>query len=298
MEANPTRRVVVVSRPSELDGLLARHGTPGQARFFVESRGGDLREVEERHARLRAARHALSQAIPVDWRRVEISRSDLARFLFEPEDIVVIVGQDGLVANVAKYLCGQPVLGFDPDPGQNAGVLVRHAPREAEELLRSVGAGTHPCEKRSMVEAQLAGGERLVALNEIFVGHRSHQSARYTIEVDGGTEAQSSSGLIVSTGTGATGWASSIERERRESPELPAAGSQSLAWFVREAWASCATGTTLTAGRLEAGEHLRVVSHMDGGVLFGDGIETDYLALPWGQPAVIQRASVELQLVV
>ena len=41
-------------------------------------------------------------------------RGDLDRFLFEPDDLVVIVGQDGLVANVSKYLDGQPVVGINP----------------------------------------------------------------------------------------------------------------------------------------------------------------------------------------
>lgn len=41
-------------------------------------------------------------------------RGDLDRFLFEPDDIVLALGQDGLVANVAKYLDGQPVIGSNP----------------------------------------------------------------------------------------------------------------------------------------------------------------------------------------
>ena len=31
------------------------------------------------------------------------------------EDIVVVVGQDGLVANTLKYLQGQPVIAVNPD---------------------------------------------------------------------------------------------------------------------------------------------------------------------------------------
>jgi hypothetical protein len=32
-----------------------------------------------------------------------------------------------------------------------------------------------------MVQAELDDGQRLLALNEIFVGHRTHQSARYRL---------------------------------------------------------------------------------------------------------------------
>lgn len=42
-----------------------------------------------------------------------IKRAHFDRFVFAPEDVVIAVGQDGLVANVAKYLDGQPVLGIN-----------------------------------------------------------------------------------------------------------------------------------------------------------------------------------------
>ncbi len=50
----------------------------------------------------------------------------------------MVVGQDGLVANVAKYVQAQPVIGVDPLPGANAGVLVAHRGSEVSRLLRSV----------------------------------------------------------------------------------------------------------------------------------------------------------------
>ena len=44
-----------------------------------------------------------SAAISTDWRRGAVERTDLDRFLFEPGDIVVAVGQDGR--------CGWQVVG-------------------------------------------------------------------------------------------------------------------------------------------------------------------------------------------
>ena len=54
---------------------------------------------------------------------------------------MVAVGQDGLVANVAKYLDGQPVIGVDPEPGRNPGVLVRHTAGAVAGLLAAVDDG-------------------------------------------------------------------------------------------------------------------------------------------------------------
>ena len=290
-------RVVLVSRPSELAELVDRHGTLRQAAWYLERQGVALADLQQAHARLDAALAAVSGAIPPTWRRVRVARSGLDRFLFEPEDVIVAVGQDGLVANVAKYLEGQPVVGVNPDPDRIDGVLVRHPVAAAADLLRDVAAGRARPAARTMVEASTDDGQRLRALNEVFLGHRSHQSARYTLAVGGQTERQSSSGLLVSTGTGATGWALSVSRAIGAAFALPQPTDPALAWFVREPWPSRRTGATVTAGLLAGGE-LVVCSEMNGGgVLFGDGLEDDAIALPWGRRVRVGPAPVRLHLV-
>jgi hypothetical protein len=289
-------RIVVVHRRTELDELVARHGTRGQAGFFLGSRGRSLEELDERDAAVRRALETVTVAIPIDWRRSDVERADLDRFLFTPEDVVVVVGQDGLVANVAKYLDGQPVIGVNPEPDRNPGVLVRHAPEEFEGVLGAVVSGTAAYETRTMVEASLDDGQVLIALNEVFVGHPSHQSARYRLRAQGGEERQSSSGVIVSTGTGGTGWCRSVWQQSHSKLELPGSADQRLVWFVREAWPSPATGTSLAEGELEVGNALRLVAETDGLVVFGDGVESDRLTLSWGQEITVRVANRSLRL--
>jgi hypothetical protein len=290
-------RVVLVSRRTELDELLARHGTTAQAAFFLSTRGRDLDEVAARADAHRAALAEAAAAIPPDWRRGSVERSDLDRFLFTPEDIVVVVGQDGLVANVAKYLDGQPVVGVDPEPGRNAGVLVTHSPAAVAPILESLAGQTVPLHRRTMVSAETDDGQDLSALNELYVGHPTHQSARYRLAVgDAPPERQSSSGLIVSTGTGATGWCASIHRATASTVPLPAPEEPALAWYVREAWPSPATGVEHTEGRLENGATLQIVSETDGLVVFGDGVEADRLTLAWGQSVTLRVSSRQLCL--
>jgi hypothetical protein len=289
-------RVVVVHRRTELDELLLRHGTRGQAQFFLSSRGRSLEEVDNRHATLARALGDVSAAIAIDWRRADVERGDLGRFQFTEDDVVVAVGQDGLVANVAKYLDGQPVIGVDPDPARNAGALVRHAPQDFAEILEAVVTGSAVFEERAMVEAELDDRQTLVALNEVFVGHPTHQSARYRIRSDGEEERQSSSGVIVSTGTGATGWSRSISLQAHSRIVSPQPSDRRLVWFVREAWPSPATGTSLVEGVLEQGTLLRLVAETDGLVVFGDGIESDRLTLGWGQEIRVGLSERSLRL--
>ena len=145
--------------------------------------------------------------------------------------------------------------------------------------------------------ARLDDGQELSGLNEVFIGHASHQSARYQLTTpDGRAERHSSSGLIVSTGTGATGWCASIALERG-GRALPAPTDPRLAWFVREAWPSPITGTSLTEGALEAGERLRVTVASDQLVVFGDGMEDDRLTASWGQEITVQLGERPLRLV-
>ncbi len=149
-----------------------------------------------------------------------------------------------------------------------------------------------------MVEARLDDGQRLLALNEIYVGHQTHQSARYVLHAGGEHERQSSSGLIVATGTGASGWARSISRERGSPLPLPRPEDRRLAFFVREAWPSLDSGTNLTEGIIDGDERLSFISEMEqGGVAFGDGIESDRLSVGWGQEITIGVASELLRLV-
>ncbi len=291
-------RVVLVTRPTDLEALLARHGTRDQARFFLETRGQKIEGVEDRHRAFAWALQSVLRAIPVKWRRVRLDRGDLATFVFEPGDLIAVVGPDGLVANVAKYLQGQPVLGFNPEAARFRAVLAPHAPEAAADLLADAAAGRAALQARSMVEARLDDGQRLLALNEVFLGHRSHQSARYRLRLAEKEERHSSSGLIVATGTGATGWARSISLERHATLALPAPVDPRLAFFVREAWPSPWTQTGLTEGLLSEHRVLEVTSEMnEEGVIFGDGIEADHLDFAWGMRAEVRLAPETLNLV-
>lgn len=290
-------RVVLVTRETDFERLLATHATRDQARFFLKSRGQTIEPVEDRHRAFIDVVRRARLAIPEDWRVARVSRRDLDRFLFGPEDIVVAIGQDGLVANLAKYVDSQTVLGVNPDPAFSDGVLARLSIGDLPSALSAVAAGQAIIERRTMARATLDDGQNLDALNEIFIGHSTHQSARYLVEHAGQSETQSSSGLIVSTGTGATGWAKSIMTSTGRGT-MPGASEPALAFFVREPWASVATSATLVWGRSDATTPLVIISRMnDGGVIFADGIEHDHLDFSWGRRVTVQASPRVLSLV-
>jgi hypothetical protein len=170
--------------------------------------------------------------------------------------------------------------------------LVPHSPSDVPDLLSARNV-----EERTMVAARTDDGQKLLALNEIYVGNRTHQSARYRLaSPEGLEERQSSSGLLIGTGTGSTGWCRSAWQERGSLLRLPSPAEPALCWFVREAWPSPATGTSCTEGLLTATDHLTITAEADL-VIFGDGIESDTLTITWGQRLEVSVADIHLNLV-
>ena len=68
-------------------------------------------------------------------------------------------------------------------------------------------------------------------------------------------------------------------------------------FFSREPFPSVTTGTSLSEGLVEKDASVTVECELtEGGVVFGDGIESDSIALAWGQRVVVERADRVLRL--
>lgn len=305
------RKVVLVTRRTRLDELIVRHNTLAQARFYIEHLGadfGDYLAENEAYARsLRVAVEALER-----WGRYQLlDRQMLANFVFGPSDIVVALGQDGVVANTMKYLDGQPLIGLNPEPSRWDGVLLPFGPGDLAQVLAETAAGRRAVKSVTMAQATLSDGQMLRAVNDLFIGPRTHTSALYELSYAGKTEFQSSSGLIVSTGLGSTAWMKSVvtgSMAIAQSFGLSGRGFsyQPLPWdtpqlefAVREPFPSRASQASLVHGRFGSDTPLRIRSRMpDSGVIFSDGIEADFLRFAAGMEAVISISPVRGQLVV
>ena len=306
-------KLVVVTRKSALEELVIRFGTRDRARFYIERSSGDYAEYEAAHTTYQSARTTLKSAIPQGVRTQWIDRLFLPTFVFGPQDLVLTLGQDGLVVNVAKYLDHQPVIAINPDPHRIDGVLLPFTLSQAGQALVRVLSGSPVCESVTMAQVELNDGQRLLAVNDLFLGPRSHGSARYRISHGGTSEIQCSSGVIVSTGAGSTGWFRSIlagaagvvegfeqtERHRilRESFRFPW-DSRRLAFSVREPFTSRTSAATLVFGWIESQTEFILESLMPNhGVIFSDGFEDDALQFNSGSVARIHIADRVLRLV-
>jgi NAD kinase len=299
MSAAQNRKVVLVTRQTRLEELVARYQTLGQAQFYLEHLGADfadyLRENEAYAASLRVVAEALQA-----WGRYQIiDRTHLTNYIFAADDIVVTLGQDGMVANTLKYLNGQPLVGVNPEPKRWDGILLPFEPSQILSVLPQVAKDARATSLVTMVQATLSDGQVLRGVNDLFIGPKSHTSALYDIEFRGVKEAQSSSGLVVSTGLGSTAWlksivtgsvgiAKAVGHGQEDCYEPIPRDADHLIFAVREPFGSRASQTSMLYGEIKRTEALTLRSRMpDNGVIFSDGMESDFLRFTAGMEAKI-----------
>jgi hypothetical protein len=234
-----------------------------------------------------------------------LERRYLSNFIFGAGDLVVVLGQDGLVANTMKYLDGQQLVGVNPDPGRWDGVLLPFKTADLDRIVPEAFSRKRAIKTVTMAQVLLNTGESLLAVNDFFIGRRSHVSARYRIAVGGREERHSSSGIIVSTGFGSTGWLRSIYAGLAAVARTTTNGdggtsgaeaydghfawdADQLHYFVREPYPSRITQAGIVIGLIHGRETLQIVSEMpEQGVIFSDGIEADFLDFNSGAEAVV-----------
>jgi hypothetical protein len=295
------RKIVLIVRPTRLDDLVTRLNTVQQAQFYVEHLGADFSDYLIEHKHYREAVQRAEEVLRAFGRVQRLDRRYVPNFLFGAEDGVVVLGQDGLVANTLKYLDGQRVIAINPDPARWNGVLLPFTIDDLPRIMAEETKRQRPVKSVTMAKATLNTGQTLYAVNDLFIGQRSHVSARYQISVGGQEERQSSSGIIVSTGLGSTGWLKSVyagwatTTRRLLGHDAAPVGDGSFPWdadylhyVVREPYPSRNTEAGLVIGTIAEGGRMRVISEMpDNGVVFSDGIEADYLEFNSGTEATV-----------
>lgn len=302
-------KLVIVTRRTRLEELVQRFNSRGQAKFWIERSGGDFADYVREDDAYRRSLDGVRRGLDLGLKVQSLERSLVPTFLFSENDLVVPVGQDGLVANTAKYAGAQPIVGVNPDPARFDGVLLPFTPESARPAVEGVLAGRARIREVTLAEAALNDGQTLLAFNDLFVGARTHVSARYRLKVGRATEIQSSSGLLVSTGAGSTGWLSSVFNMAAGLAAFTGgtAGKRpSLAWedprlvfAVREPFVSRHSQAGIVAGWIEKGGELVVESLMpSGGAIFSDGIEADFLPFDSGRIVRIRGAGRRARLVV
>ncbi len=299
---------IIVKNKTRLEALVERFNTKSQAKFYIERLGGDFHDYEMEddifHDSLNSLQSQLSKVI----KHKIVDRTYLPSYLFSDKNMIVVIGQDGLVANTAKYSQARPIVAVNPDKQRYDGVLLPFDTTNFIGGVESVLSDNYQSLKVNFAEARLNDGQRLLAFNDLFIGASSHISARYKLSFNESTEEQSSSGIIVSTQAGSTGWLSSVFNmaygvtglfEKNMKPKQPKLKENQLLFAVREPFKSIRTQADISVGLINNQKHLRIESLMPtGGIIFSDGIESDFLQFNSGTIATIGIAKETANLII
>lgn len=298
---------IIVKNKTRLEVLIERFNTRAQAKFYIERQGGNFEEYVAEHETFYSSLLVLQTRLSKLIKNKVVERAFVPSYIFTEKNLIVVIGQDGLVANTAKYSNGLPIIAVNPDKKRYDGILLPFDTGNFGHAVEKVLTGIFSYKTVRFAEAKLNDGQRLLAFNDLFIGAASHISARYKISFNNQSEEHSSSGLIVSTQSGSTGWLSSIFNmaygvtslfEKNLKPKKPKLSNNDLLFAVREPFQSIRTQTGITTGIIKGKNYLRLESLMPtGGVIFSDGIESDFLHFNSGTIASIGLANETAVLV-
>jgi len=298
---------IIVKNKTRLESLIERFNTKAQAKFYIERLGGNFEDYVEEHETFQESLNSLQTQLSRVIKHKTLERTFMPSFIFSENNLIVVIGQDGLVANTAKYSKGIPMVAVNPDKQRYDGVLLPFDTSNFIGGVESVISNNYHSKTMRFAEAKLNDGQRILAFNDLFIGASSHISARYKISYNKNQEEQSSSGLIVSTQAGSTGWLSSIFNmaygvtslfEKDLKLKRPKLKENELLFAVREPFQSMRTQTGITAGVIKNQNVLTIESLMPtNGVIFSDGIETDFLRFNSGSIATIGIAPETAKIV-
>lgn len=312
MERLSENNLILVKRKTRLEDLISRYNTLSQAKFYIEHLGSDFSDyIAEDHT----YQYAVSQVVNdmSAFGRVQVvDRDFISNFIFGENDIVIVIGQDGLVANTLKYLNNQLCIGVNPDPSRWNGVLLPFQVSDLQHLIPDVFKSRRQVKEVSMAKASLNDGQQIYAVNDLFIGQKTHVSSRYQITSGTKHEFQSSSGVIVSTGLGSTGWFKSIlagatgiydriaPKNNEPMQEMSFQWNADYLYFsVREPFPSRTSRAEIVFGTVNNTSPLKILSQMpENGVIFSDGIENDYVQFNSGIEATISVAEKKGHLVI
>lgn len=204
-------------------------------------------------------------------------------------DLVVTIGGDGTILEVARHLAGIPLLGVNSAPGTSLGLFCGADHRTVRDRLARHLAGDLAETPLARLSLE-AAGHSVWVLNEVLYAHRNPAAtSRYILRIGDREEEQRSSGLWVATAAGSTGGIFSAGGRM-----LPIRSRRTQYW-VREPFIQGSERPRLLHGVLPAGFEMVLHSKMRQGMVYVDGAHHAF-ALGFGDRAHLTGGAPPLRV--
>lgn len=182
-------------------------------------------------------------------------------------DLVVASVGDELATSVAREIRQGRLIAINADPLTSEGALLWPSVDEFEEHFDAFPDDL-PTEFWPRIQVLINGVHFGDAIGDVFIGARERrQISRYSLSVNGTPpEQQESSGIIISSGAGSTGWYRSAFWSDFTPPNDESFSSE-LHYVVTEPYRGKLTSYETTEGILKPGEEIVVQSLMADGII-------------------------------
>ncbi|NBU97890.1 MAG: NAD+ kinase [Spirochaetia bacterium] len=214
-------------------------------------------------------------------------------------DLMISLGGDNHFTYVAHHAGGTKILGCNSDSFTSRGALLSFTPETLRSTVHENWQNTE-VEEWSMIYAKLVYPDNTITetvscVNEISIRNTSPDlTSRYVIQYDGFTEEQKSSGLLLYTGAGSTGWYASCKGLGDFEVESFLKSADYFKLFSRELSRKAREHFKFTDMKIYG--TLRVISEMNGGISI-DSLTERYYPFPPGTIADIQLSPIKLKVI-
>lgn len=193
-----------------------------------------------------------------------IARDDLAESVNQDADLVIAFGGDNHFVYVSHFAKSAMILGINSDPQRSDGALTSLTADQCEEALQALTRGDYSIEEWPRLEALVNGKPLPLTTSELFVGERERvYMSRYVLKHGDVEETQKSSGLLITTGAGSTGWYDSACRYLHPDGNVFARTEPKFVFLATEPSKGRLNRSKLLEGTVQAGESLRIQSLND-----------------------------------
>ena len=182
-------------------------------------------------------------------------------------DMIIAIGGDGTMLRTSSYIVNENLVAINADMKESEGALCNLNEKNIEGL-EQILRGEYSTLKRTRAVVHINGKRlRELALNEAYIGKMNEfDTAHYIINFEGISEEHRSSGGIVATGSGSSGWYHSAQGERFKHD------AEELRFLVREPVKGRVFRPTILQGVIGKYEKISFISTRDyGGVIALDG---------------------------
>ncbi len=262
--------ILIVTKLSKFAFDLQRFSlTPTELIEKYKKEGANVSVIVSSHKRQQKALQQLEKIFSknqfIRRQTLFILRDELTKAKIKDVKAVISFGGDNHFQYVAHFLDKQFLIGMNSDPARSDGALAYFTVQDIKRVLKKLEEGDFLIEEWTRLQIEINNKKiETLAVCEVFVGETARKDmSRHILLYKGKKEEQKSSGILIATGAGSTGWYDSSVRYLYRNGNKFSKTEKTVRFLVTEPYRGKISGFSLLEGELLPDEKLTIQSLND-----------------------------------